>query len=333
MATLGANVLTLVDWAKRMDPNGKVPIIAEMLSQNNAILRDMPWLQGNLDTGARVVVRTGLPSVFWRLLNQGVQPSKSTTATIDESCGMLEAWSEVDKDLADLGGNPNGFRQTEAYAFMEAMNQEMASTFFYGNQGVKQEEFSGLSIRYSDVTAQNARCIIDAGGADGSDNASIWLIGWGENSIHGIFPRGSIAGLVHNNYGEVTVEVTAGVAGSRMRAYQERWQWKAGIALKDWRYVVRIGSIDVSNLVAASGAADLVEAMIKATHRIESLENVRPVFYMNRTVFAYLDIQRRTDVSGGGQLSYDVVDGRRIAMFRGIPIVVTDALLNTEAPV
>ena len=149
MPTIGANVLTLADFAKRVDPDGKVPSIVELLSQSNEILQDMLWMEGNLPTGHRTTVRTGLPTVAWRLLNQGVQPSKSTTAQVDEQCGMLEAWSEVDKDLAMLNGNTAAFRLSEAQAFIEAMNQEMASTLFYGNAGLAAEEFTGLSIRLS----------------------------------------------------------------------------------------------------------------------------------------------------------------------------------------
>ena len=35
MAILGAGAMTLADWAKRMDPNGKVDKIVEILSQQN----------------------------------------------------------------------------------------------------------------------------------------------------------------------------------------------------------------------------------------------------------------------------------------------------------
>jgi len=332
MATLSTSALTLADWAKRLDPDGKVPSIVELLSQTNEILLDMLWLQGNLPTGHRTTVRTGLPTVAWRLLNGGVTPSKSTTAQIDEQCGILEAWSEVDVALAKLNGNVGEFRASEAKAFIEAMNQEMASTLFYGNSGTAPEEFTGLAPRYSAISgATNAQNVITGSGS-GSDNSSIWLVGWGENTISGIFPKGSKAGLEHNDYNEVTVEVTAGVAGNRMRAYQERFVWNAGIALKDWRYVVRIPNIDVSNLVANSSAADLVNLMIKATHRIPSLNMCKPVFYMNRTCFQMLDIQRREDVVTGG-LTYAEVDGKRVASFRGIPIRICDALTETEAAV
>lgn len=332
MAVLGANVLTLADWAKRLDPQGKVPDIVELLGQTNEILADMLWQEGNLPTGHRTTVRTGLPTVAWRLLNQGVQPSKSTTAQIDEQCGMLEAWCEVDTELAKLNGNTAAFRLSEAQAFIEAMNQEMASTLFYGNSGLSPEEFTGLSVRYSDPAAVNGQNVIDAGGA-GADNASVWLISWGANTVHGIFPKGSKAGIEHEDYGEVTVESSSGIGGTRLRAYQDKWAWKCGVALKDWRYAVRIGSIDISNLVSKSSAADLIELMIKAIHRLPTLGMGKPAFYMNRTVFEMLDIQRRDDVISGGGLIYKDVDGVMVPTFRGIPIRKVDALTETESAV
>ena len=164
MAVLSGNALTLVDFAKRLDPDGKTPMIAELLAQNNEILTDMLFMEGNLPTGHRTTVRTGLPTVYWRLINQGVQPSKSTTAQVDEGIGMLESYSEVDRDLAELNGNVSSFRLSEAQAFIEAMNQEMASTFFYGNSGLDPEEFNGMAVRYNDLSADNAQNIIVGGG-------------------------------------------------------------------------------------------------------------------------------------------------------------------------
>jgi hypothetical protein len=332
MGVLQSNCITLADWAKRIDPDGKVAAIVELLNQRNEILTDMLWKQGNLPTGHRVTVRTGLPTVAWRLLNQGVAPSKGTTAQIDEACAMMEAWSEVDKKIADLEDNVAAFRLSEAVGFIEAMNQEMASTLFYGNSSVSPEEFTGLSARYSLKSAANGQNIVSGSGS-GSVNASIWLIVWGENSVFGIFPKGSKAGLTHNDHGEVTVETTAGIAGSRMRAYQDQWTWDCGIALKDWRYAVRICNIDITNLVAKSSAADLIELMIKAVHRIPNLNEGKPVFYMNRTCFQMLDIFRRDDVVSGGGLTFQNVDGKIEYTFRGIPIRICDALLETEATV
>ena len=133
MAVKGITALTLADWGKRIDPNGKIDKIIELLSQTNPILQDMLIVEGNLPTGHRTTIRSGLPSATWRLLNYGVQPSKSTTVQVTDGIGMLETYAEIDKSLADLNGNTAEFRLSEDRAFIEAMNQQMAQTLFYGD--------------------------------------------------------------------------------------------------------------------------------------------------------------------------------------------------------
>lgn len=177
MAVKGLTALTLADWGKRIDPNGKVDKIIELLSQTNPILQDMLIVEGNLPTGHRTTIRSGLPSATWRLLNYGVQPSKSTTVQVTDAVGMLETYAEIDKSLADLNGNTAEFRLSEDRAFIEAMNQQMAQTLFYGDSSVNPQQFMGLSSRYSSKSAGNGQNIIDAGGT-GTDNTSIWLVVW-----------------------------------------------------------------------------------------------------------------------------------------------------------
>lgn len=330
MALLAANVATLTDVVKATAPDGSIADVVEMLHQDNEMLTDMLWKEGNLESGHRTTVRTGLPSAAWRLLNAGVSPSKGTTAQIDEACGKLESWNEVDVALAKLNGNEAAFRLLQARAHIEAMNQEMQSTVIYGNSSVAQEEFTGLAARYSSTSAESGRNIVSGGSAD-TDNTSIWLIVWGEHSISGIYPRGSVAGLQHNDLGEETAETSAAIGGTRLRVYRDQFIWDCGIALYDWRYVVRIPNIEVSALGAKSSAADLTELMIKATHRIKSLRAGRAAFYMNRSVIQALDIQRRDDVISGGGLTFSNVDGMRELSFRGIPCRLVDQILETES--
>ena len=330
MATLASNVATLADHAKRLDPDGKVPMIVELLRQRNAILDDMLWKEGNLPTGHRTTVRIGLPTVTARRLNEGVVPSKSTTAQIDEQCAMFEAISEVDADLVKLNGNDAGFRLSEAAAFIEAMNQTMAQTLFYGNASITPEYFTGFAPRYASLSGTNAQNILSAGGA-GADNTSIWLIAWGENTVSGIYPKASKAGLIHEDLGEQMIQTGVGIGTGRMKAFIDRWQWKCGLAVRDWRYAVRIANIDVSNLVNESGAADLIKLMIKAIHRLPDLSSGRPVFYCNRTVREMLDIQALNKASY--QLNIDNVDGKPVTKFRGIRIETCDQILESESVV
>jgi len=322
-SALTATNLTLLDWAKRMDPNGSIPGIVELLGQTNEILEDAVVQEGNLPTGYLTTVRTGLPTVYWRMINQYVSASKSTTAQITEQTGMLDAWSVVDPVLADLSGNSKKFRLTEATAFLEAMNQEMAGTLWYGNSGTAPEEFTGFAPRYSSLSAGNADNIISAAGA--SSNYSIWLVVWGDNTVFLTFPKGSKAGIVHEDLGTETVTNSS---GQKMRALHDHWVWKSGLVVKDWRYVVRICNINVADLIAITSAANLRRLMAKAIYRVPNLKAGRAAFYMNRTTAEYLDLQRYEDVKTGGQLDYSVVDGKRIMSFRGIPIRISDQLVT-----
>lgn len=329
MATLSTSVYTLLDFAKSLDPDGGVARVIKLLSQTNEVLSDAPAIEGNLPTGHQITQETALPAVYYRQINQGIAPGVSKTAQIVEQTAILEARSQIDINLANLNGNSAAWRLSRTGRHMEAMNQRMSSTLIYGNGGTTPEEFSGLSVRYSSLSAGNGGNIIDAGGV-GSDNSSIWLVGWGPETCHLIYPKGSTGGVVHKDLGE---QDAFDSNNNRFRALMDWWQWQNGLALPDWRYVVRIANIDVSNLVAQSSNADLIEKMITAIHAIPFLNMCKPVFYMNRTVFSMLDIQRRNDVVAGGGLKYENVDGIATSTFRGIPVRKLDALVETEARV
>lgn len=340
MTTLAATSLTLVDWAKRIDPDGRVPVVAELLSQSNEILSDCMFKEGNLPTGERVVIRTGLPTVYWRALNQGIPSSKSTTVQVDEACGMLEARSEVDKDLAMLNGNTAQFRLSEDSAFLEAMNQAQASCLFYGNPGYDPKQFLGLAPRYSDLSGpNNAQNIITAGGADAAANTSIYLVVWGDNTVYCPFPKGSKAGLIHEDLGEQTVYNSD---GTRMQALATRYQWKNGLVVKDWRYVVRICNINTTALMAQSGtqaitaATIIVKLMARALDRIPNMAMGRAAFYMNRTVHSGLQLMAMDKNQYVLSIQKGLSEfGTPMAWtdFLGIPLRKVDAICNTEAVV
>ena len=346
MATLAAGKLTLLDHAKRMDPNGRIAKLAELLSQRNDILEDAVFKEGNLPTGHRVTVRTGLPTVYFRQLNAGVPTSKSTTAQVDEPAAIMEAYSEIDVDLMTLNGNDPEFRLSEDIAFLESMNQQQASTLFYGNVATDAKTYTGLATRYSATTDGNGQNILKAGGA-GSVNASIYMVAWGENSVFCTYPKGSVAGLIQNDLGQDTV---IDANNGRFQAYRTQFQWKNGLVVKDWRYAGRIANIDTTNLTTESSAANLVKFMTKLLWRLPTFNGVRPVFYANRTVWEMLMIQALNASGGGvgapGATANSMAGSLRVEdaltqfgspqktlTFMGFPLRISDQLLNTEATI
>lgn len=346
MATLGTTVLTYADWAKRVGDNYKIGTIIELLSQTNEILLDMLVLEGNLPTGHKTTVRTGLPTATWRLLNYGVPNSKSTTAPVIDTCGNLEAYALVDKDIADLNGNSAEFRASENVAFLEGMNQQVATTLIYGNTAVNPERFMGFAPRYPTVTAATAPTaanVIDMGGT-GSTNTSVWIVTWGANTSHGIFPKGKTTGLKHMDMGEWPVQ---DASGNTYQAYRDHFKWELGLSVRDWRYNVRLANIDVT-LLNGGSAANLINGLIRGLYRLPTASPAvnavqtsdaptiqgsmgSTVIYCNRIIRTYLDLQamNKTNVL----LTMEQFQGRVVTMFRGLPIRTVDAILNTEARV
>ena len=330
MATLSSTNPTLADVAARMGADGKIdPNIVEMLNETNEILDDMTVIEANSFTEHKTTVRSGLPAGTWRKLNYGVQPEKSKVVPIKDAMGMLETYAEVDKALADLNGNSAAWRLSEDRAFLEGINQTMATTLFYGDSSLDPEKFTGLAPRYNSLSAENAINIIDGAGT-GSDNASIWLVVWGPNTAHAIYPKGSPAGINARDLGEDTI---IDAAGGRYQGYRTHYKWDMGFTLRDWRYVVRIANIDVSDLTknAASGG-DLIDLMTQALEMIPNIGMGRPVFYMPRKIRSFLRRQITNKVAGS-TLTMEEVGGKKVVAFDGVPCRRTDALLLTEARV
>ena len=328
MATKEEKFPTLLDVSKRIDPDGKIAAIAEIMTQENAILEDMVYIEGNLPTGHRTTMRSGIPEPTWRKLYGGVQPSKSRTVQITDSCGMLEAYAEVDKALADLNGNTAAFRLSEDTAHIQGMANELASTIFYGDKS-KPEEFVGLAPRFNSLSEENAENIVDCGGT-GATNTSIWLCVWGNQTAHGIYPKGSQAGLQSEDKGVVTIENIDG-AGGRMEAYRTHYRHDVGLCVRDWRYVVRVANIDVTALDTQENTKKLIQWMIMASERIPNFSAGRACWYVNRTIREKLRIGILEKIASN--LSWETVAGKRVMTFDDIPVRRCDALLNTESAV
>lgn len=327
MATRGDTVLTLADWVSRLTPSGSVESqIVELMNEQNAIFDDILWKEGNLPTGHQGVIRTGLPSSTWRLLNYGVAASKSETQMITDTCGMLEQYGQVDKDLANLNGNTEAFLRSEAKPHIEGMVQDFCDTLIYGNTDAYPERFLGFAYRYPYTVTNN---VINAGGS-GSDVTSIWLVVWGENTVHGIFPKGSKAGITYEDLGQQTYTDSNGLMHQVLR---QHYQLKCGLHVKDWRYVVRIANVESaipdSSTATTNGYAP--ELMAHALGIVPSLSAGNPVFYCSRDMM----IQINQQAMNKSNVHYTVKDinGVPVTHFWGVPIRRVDSILNTETAI
>jgi len=326
----GALALTLADIAKLQDPKGNITPVIEILATEDGVLDDMLFMEGNLPTGHRSTARSGMPEGTWRKLNYGVQPEKGTTVQITDTCGMLESYAEVDAKILSLSGNPGAVRLSEDRAFILGMRKTMATALIYGDTSIDAEKIMGLTPRFNDLSGpENAENILDAGGT-GDDNTSIWLVAWGDNTVHGIYPKGSKAGLSNRDLGQVT-KILAD--GSMFEVFRTHYTWDTGLCVRDWRYIVRIANVDVSDLLANNvAAADLTSLMGDALEMLPDQSLGRPVFYCNRTVRKVLRRQIQDKVKNS-TLTMDQVGGRRVIALDGVPVRRIDAITIAESRV
>jgi hypothetical protein len=338
MATLSTTNPTFLDWAKTRDPDGKTARIIEMLSQKNRMLDDMVMKEGNLPTGERVTLRTGLATASYRELNKGTAPTKNTSAQVDEQAAMLESRSHVDVRLAKLEADVDAYRMSIARGHLEGMSQKQATTMIYGS-AANPEEYVGLNNRYANLTADaNSDNVIDGGGS-GSDNMSVYLVNWSTEGIYTFFPKGSDVGLTHQDLGEDDVD---DASGNPYRAYKDLFTWDMGLAVADWRDGVRICNIDKSDLTGQTGTQALTAStalhklMSGAIDHIPDITSGKPAFYANRTAVSNLRKLAESRNSSAVTIEPGLNQfGKTIhtMKFLGVPIRLMDALTVTEAAV
>lgn len=330
MAALTNYNPTLLDLAKQTAPDGKIDDLAEMLTIQNEILTDATVIQGNLNTGHRSSIRTGIGGASWKKMYGYIQPDKGQQVQVVDTCGSLRRFSEVDVDLAKMAEDVQKFLLNESHAAIEAMNQEMASTLFYGNEGSEPEAFTGLSPRYNSTTAENTRNFLrpsaDSGDPDNADNTSIWLINWSPQTVFLATPKGSQAGLQVKDMGEQTSQDST---GGLLQVYRSLFSWDLGLVVKDWRHAVRI-HFNLEDIVASGATGPvLYNLMAKAMRRIPNMSGGRMAFYMNADAWDAFDLQAMSKSTLGLK---DVMDaqGKVISTFRGVPVRRCDSILSTE---
>lgn len=318
---------TLYDLAQRVGKNNAaLGKIIELQSQTNELFQYLPLKQCNNGTMEKALVRASLPPIAWRLLNQGTKPTKSSTTQVSFSTGGVEAFADIDERQMQLNKNSNEWRLGENYAHQEAMAQKMATTFFYGDEKKNPAGFTGLSAYYYAKTGVDkvySDQIIDAGGT-GDNLTSLWICTFAEDTVYGIYPEGITAGYKYQDKGLVELK---DADGGVFYGYRSQYNWDMGLALRDPRYVVRIANINTSDF----SSNNFIRNIIKGMEQIHNIDHGKTVLMCNRQVRTYLSILagEKSNVN----LSINDFGGKRILNFWGKPIIINDAILNTESKI
>ena len=312
--------LSLVEVAKRTNPDGTMATIAEVLKESNSIIGDAIWREANDTFSNKTVRRASLPSGTWRKLNGGVAVEASQTIELVDTIGMLETWAENDIEVIKGFSNPMQARNDEAMAFVEGLGQEMAATMIYGNTASSPEEFTGLAPRLNTISA-TTNCINEGG--SGGDTTSIFIVDWSPTGVYMIYPKGSMAGLEHEDRG---IETATDSNNLKYRAYVDVFNWKAGMVVKNTKSIARLANIE------STGASNLFDEdnLITLMNRMTQGPGRR--IYCNQTVLTQMEIRAKDKTNIHYTTVSDIAPGP-VTMFKGVPVRLVEQILNTETAV
>lgn len=290
--------------------------IAEVLDEYVEWYQNAVWVPSNKTTSHEFVRRALLPTGTWRQLNKGIPASASQTTKHEEPMGMLEDESKVDERLLNLAPNKRQFRSDEDAAHVTGLGITMTKTVFYGSRGDNPEAFDGLATRFNDLTLPNVH---DNGGS-GSKTTSIWIVQWGRDKVHMIYPTGSMSGGIRTQ--DKGLERVTDDSGSYY-AWVTRFYHDAGLVIHDDRCVQRIANVDTD------GDATFDEDLLIKALNLMPMRGKGAVIYMNTTTLTQGEIRLKDKTNVNW--TRDEAFGTQMLRFRTHPVKLVDQILDTES--
>lgn len=348
---LNSDVFTIVDAARQQSQSVK---FAELLTQRNDIVGMLPMEECNSGDSHVSSQETKLPQVFVRRFNRGVPTSMTSEATMRFGTIMYESTCSIDvehakreypKFLQKAQGNSTValkmYREKKSGRFGQAMAQQVAEALIYGDEDGPNRTHGLLSLM-NDNTAENNRNIINGGSTTQNLNTSIYLVTLSDEVISMLYPQGTAGGLETYDEGRQTVttqrrpttagERTGDIALATLPMLLERFSWRVGLGVYDWRGVGRICNINAAEARAGdAGRTSLLDAMTKLDNSVDGPTNAKRIWLMNKDMKEAVELEADDWIKNSTSVTYENVDGRTVTKVRGHAIHLVDRIMNNEA--
>lgn len=314
--------------------------IVEIMLQVNAILDDMYIVEANDGTSNITTIRTGMPEAYWTAFYEGVAASHGTKKQVRNTAGHLMSKLEIDARLYDQAPDRSALLHDEITSHCGTMGNEMADCLFYGNIGNEPKKFNGFGNFYSQIggTAStddrvSSHYVFNAKSATKPSTAmlrSIWLIGWGSQSMRCFYPRGSKGGIDKGEWKKVEA-TNPDDASKTYEAYRQYLNWQLGLDVRDYRFGGRIANIQADHMFDDSGMPEYIEMIRRMLTRVKD-NGVKQVLYMDKLTLEAIGVwlARKTMANA---MTFSQLQERMTPHLFGIPVRTCDALNTNEEEV
>lgn len=255
----------------------------------------------------KTLVRTALPTVGFRSANEGYAASKSTFENRLVDTFIFNPRWECDKAIADAHEDgAQAFIALEASGIMEASMIALCSQFYYGTSS-DAKGFPGL------IAAYDSAMEVDAGGTTATTGSSVWGVRFGAKDVQ----------WVYGNNGSLALSPVAEArildgSSNPYTAYVQELLARPGLQVASKYSIGRI-----RDLTADSGKG-LTDALISQLLSKFPVGRPPDLLLCSRRSLSQLQSSRTATNATGAPAPFPTESF-------GIPIRVTDAIVDTEA--
>lgn len=296
---------TLLDIKKLNDGVG-----FDLVEENVLLCPELRIIPAEVIAGAemKLTVRTDLPTVGFRNLNEGMARSKSQYETRVFSCADISGQIAIDLGVYRRALDPLRLQQAEASGFMEAAFRHVAKQFWYGTTN-DTKGFPGIIAQMLADTAHE----VDATGT--TAKSSVYFVRIARETCQFLFGNGTTIDL-QPEWKEETVNDANG------NPFQALTNWLTGAVgarLANKNSVVRI-----KNIGTATGKTLTDALMYQAYEKFTTALGAEPThIFLTPRSREQLRVSR-TATTTTGQPAPLPTD------WNGIPLIASSAISNAE---
>jgi hypothetical protein len=313
------------------------------------MLIDAPWVEANDQHTHTFVRRTKLISGGAVGYNEGVPNSIGKAEQVTEGLMTLAARCEFDERLLRRESNENLIRMQEAVGAIEGLSQTLSKYIKYGNGAIADADYATKTALLLDdgtyIGAVNPKAIKGivargdfdgladdsvrgAGGSGAGAVTSIYMIEWGPDTVHFVYPKGDPGmGLAHVDRG---LEKVYSSTTKSFYAKVSTFEAGVGLIIKDPRAIQRLCNITPSSTTTTDSMLgdDNIKQLIDMLAALPTYGGNNPVIYVPRLVWAQMQKNAYDKANG----FYPAKDpwGAPAIEFMGVPIRLDEGIITTE---
>lgn len=303
MAGTAATMPTMLDMVKFQGNDAVVGLIEEVISK----VPELALLpaRGIPGRSYKTLARTSLPTTSFRNPNEGSDESKSGYEEREVQTFALNPSWKCDKMVADIHPDgPEAYIATEGAGMTRAAAMAICRQMYYGRDN-DAKGFQGL------INFVDSGMVVDATGTTVNGGSSVWAVKFGLQDVSLCFGANGDLSLE-----DVRIESAFDASGKRFTAYvQELSSWVGLSVLSKW-------SVGCIKNLTTQDSKKLTDSHL--SQLLELFPEDPDCFLMTRRSRGQLQRSRTATNATGAEAP-------RPTEYEGIPIVVSESLVNTEA--